>query len=1134
MNNPIINILDLSDSRSRSVSLERDIYHGDTVEGYLPTSNSLSALKRIATTLETRGSQRAWRLVGPYGSGKSAFGLWIAQVLFGRSKFPKASEILFKQNDELANNLQASNRFALAVVGSRCSFGYALANAILKAIEHHTFASKFINDIDLVNKTYKSSPLNSVCSQILSDFLEIVIKNGYSGLTLIIDEVGKFVEYAALHPQEADLIAIQQVSEIACKKDDDRIIVIALLHQHFANYAAGVGRILNDEWQKVSSRLEEIPFDEPIDQYVNFASHALNSSLDATKHKSIIDQSQALFESAINLGLFQLPNVNRQNLKSLAPSLYPLHPAALYAGAIASKRFGQSERSFHAFIFGNEDFGLKKFSSVYQVGSWYNLANLYDYFTVGISLKFRELSAERKWSHARHIISASGLDEASSSILKAIAILEVTNTPKISAELISFCVDQDIAKTIVTLREMINKGLLLQRRDFQEYSIATSDSVNIEALYETAAKSDTNNLLLEGINQLLSTHKVVANKHYINTGTFRTLGIIAGTQADWPTTNSTQETSDAWLKIVLVDEDDKVLNTVTQRIKKEVSNPLEVSLIIQTNPETKAALMEYSIWKRVLFQLSQTQLDPWSTRYVEGRTNDAAKIVEELIINTLTADVQKKNFTFWHKGKAIEQIPEFNLSKLASWLFDKTYPDSPKIVNELINKNKLSPAIVQARQRLVDLFLKGSVQGRLFGDEEFPPERLIYFTLLEQTKLCSQGQNEWRLHNPLKGENKNFLKVWEAITSILQSQREHTFASVLDELARPPFGLRSGPASVWLATYLLINKANCAIFERGSLVLELTSEHFQRLFKNPSIFKIRELKSSSSKELMDDYRHALSTVGSTLESTPSYLELARTLILWFAKLPEYAKKTQRVSADTRVIREIIIRAQDPIELLTITIPSIYTESKSDRDFRSWLTECLSSLGMALRNLQNEVTDLMSTGFKIPGSLLQIRNQLQSECINQASTISEARLKAFVNRCMDVVLTDEKWLDAIASLIVLKPLDSWHDDTLQSFENGLYELCRQYNHWMYVVLQKGKASPSANRFMAVTLTQAGGEEKSVLVTMDQTSKALATEILSVIHKSTVHDPKVLVAAITQALMEVNVDQEELNAKGQNIG
>ncbi|WP_164673260.1 hypothetical protein, partial [Pseudomonas viridiflava] len=91
------------------------------------------------------------------------------------------------------------------------------------------------------------------------------------------DEVGKSIEHAALYPEHGDLIALQQIAEYACTNGDDKLIVVAMLHQHFASYAAGVGRALNDEWHKVAARFEEVPFDEPVERYAHFTSNALGA-----------------------------------------------------------------------------------------------------------------------------------------------------------------------------------------------------------------------------------------------------------------------------------------------------------------------------------------------------------------------------------------------------------------------------------------------------------------------------------------------------------------------------------------------------------------------------------------------------------------------------------------------------------------------------------------------------------------------------------------------------------------------------------------------------------------------------------------------------------------------------------------
>ena len=66
---------------TRSINLERDQDSLDVLKSYVPTSRALRTLRRIAESMNDQGSPRAWTLVGPYGSGKSAFSLFASELL---------------------------------------------------------------------------------------------------------------------------------------------------------------------------------------------------------------------------------------------------------------------------------------------------------------------------------------------------------------------------------------------------------------------------------------------------------------------------------------------------------------------------------------------------------------------------------------------------------------------------------------------------------------------------------------------------------------------------------------------------------------------------------------------------------------------------------------------------------------------------------------------------------------------------------------------------------------------------------------------------------------------------------------------------------------------------------------------
>ena len=1131
MHDRIIDGLTLGGRHTRSISLDRDLKDHQAIEGYLLTPNAISALKQIGESLAHGHVQRAWKLVGPYGSGKSALGILLAQLLAGKSSYPKAWQVLHKATATVARHYQDCVRYPIALVGARMSIGQALAMAAGQTLDvwgKSKATAGIRRYLDVGQQTYKGVSLNARVGELLDDLATAAQAHGFGGLVLLIDEVGKFVEHAALHPEQGDLITLQQIAEHASKAGDDKLVVVAMLHQHFASYAAGVGRVLSDEWHKVASRFEEIPFDEPIERYAHFASHALGVKPKLLQSSALRDAARKLYTTALELGVLRAMTAADKTLFEQPSSLYPLHPLSVASLAVVSKRYGQSERSFHAFLRGHEPQGLVDFVHRTDVHAqaWFRLPDVFDYLAAGYGLRFRDLGSERRWAFATAAVEHHSDDPLTTRVLKSIAILELVQSDlgqEATSNAIAFALGAEANKSQIdaTLAQLVERGVLIHRRKKTEFAFAVSDAVNVEALYERAARSGESDLILKGISRLLSKRLVVANKHYDRTGTIRTLGVTVGAVGAWPAVPAAKGDElqpDAWLKLILLsgDEEDVAAATWLRDEKEE----LHICGSLRLSAEGRAALAEFSIWQEVLQDVNSKRLDPWTSRYVEGRLQHAHEAVGRLVTAELIPSPGREGPVYWHKGHPIPDSRLMNTNQLASWLFDKVYFQAPRIINELINKDKPTSAIVLARQRMFDVLLGSDSTRQICGPGEFPPERLIHTSLLRQTGIWEEADGRWRLVPPTETAENDISAVWTKVSSLLCRDEPVSFADVLRDLAAPPLGLRAGPAGIWVALYLMIHRSRCAVFERGTLLLELSAEHLQRMFKNPQAFKLRELMhAESSKRLLTDYRAVLTSIGCAFEGEPSYLELARSLYRWSARLPDFTKQTVQISKDAALVRSMLKTAGDPIELLTQSFPAAHVQTKSKKPFGAWLTETLSDLGMAHRRLQDAVTQELSTGFAISGPLSRVRSQLQAECAASASHLADARLRGFLLRCTDLSLTDEKWLDSVGSLIVQRPLDAWDDETFGKFGQALTELCAHYRRWMNVVMQRGKAPRAAERFMGLTLTLPGGQETSVFVATTDAARQVADSVLDMIATSTGNDHELASAALAQALLDL---------------
>src|SRR5215469_7448025 len=100
-------VITIAPRYTRSVNIERDFEDACAVEGYVLTSVGIDFLSRLRRAIAGVPSPRAWSMTGPYGSGKSAFALFVTNLLSGiRAPGAERSQKILKQAaPELASEL---------------------------------------------------------------------------------------------------------------------------------------------------------------------------------------------------------------------------------------------------------------------------------------------------------------------------------------------------------------------------------------------------------------------------------------------------------------------------------------------------------------------------------------------------------------------------------------------------------------------------------------------------------------------------------------------------------------------------------------------------------------------------------------------------------------------------------------------------------------------------------------------------------------------------------------------------------------------------------------------------------------------------------------------------------------------
>ena len=272
----LCDLFQVSERFRRSVNIALDFDAPDALKGYVLTRLTKAVLERIGTGLGKGSRNRSWSITGPYGAGKSACVLFIAQLLAYPPNHTVRS-LLEQQNGGLSERLLAQipglrqGGFAIVpMVGSRQHLSTTLLKGLLDALAAFPASRELDAHTRYLRKLYDQTLADAPISPLM--LVEAVQKTAQllravdpaiQGLILIWDELGKSLEYAALNPEQADIGLLQALAEMAARSEEPVIGLLTILHQAFEHYAVTLSPSQQREWSKVQGRFEDIVFSSP-------------------------------------------------------------------------------------------------------------------------------------------------------------------------------------------------------------------------------------------------------------------------------------------------------------------------------------------------------------------------------------------------------------------------------------------------------------------------------------------------------------------------------------------------------------------------------------------------------------------------------------------------------------------------------------------------------------------------------------------------------------------------------------------------------------------------------------------------------------------------------------------------------
>lgn len=1134
----------------RSVWIERDLLDSDALAGYVVTPAVRDALGRLAAGLRLDSSQRAWCLTGPYGSGKSSLGLFIAHLLGRGPLSTQANKLLGSYSEDLGKAWkQAPRLLPLVVTGSREALGQKLTEAMLRAMDELVGKGRppsLIADLQTFAKQHAAgkAPEGQVLS-LFKRFAEFVATRR-AGVLLIIDEMGKLLEFAALHPERADIYTFQQLAELASGRSKAPLAIVGILHQRFADYAEQLGRSVESDWGKVAGRFEEIVFEESPEQFAFLLGAAIKMPAPILAKSGITPFAQALY--ARSMARHELPAGSREvALAAMAESLYPIHPTTLAVLCTSMKRFAQGERSVFSFIASEEPYGLKAFASNAILGptNWYRLSQLYDYFAHGATLRLRTADQRRRWEALQETLAGSSdLTAVEVDVLKAAGLISILGPmPGLmgTADAIAFAnadkeSDAEVAKAVASL---IAKTLLFKRSN-GELALWQRSSVDLVAQYEEASRQVRDAGGIAALAALLPPPRpVVAHRHYHTKGTLRafrvefvTLDMVEkmGAFADG-------QLFDGEIAVVLVPPADRAADVARAISAMDAAKePRRLMCVRQLDREDIASFEEVRRWEWVHTNCDELRVDSFANSEVTQRVEKLSAAIAARLDRMVRAPAAgAAGKTVWlHRQMKVEIGSDRALSSLLSDICDGLFKHAPVVRNELVNRHQLSSAVALARFRLIERMLIDGGKPRL-GIQGYPPEYAIYASLLEHTGLHDPASAPY-FHSPQKPDKHHWTHSWRALETLLAPGGAVSFETIVAELAKPPVGLRNGPAMVLLVAFMLARPREIGVFERGTFITEFTVDHFQRSMKSLRNFAIHYFPvEDTALAAIRTYGTALGKLGAHADTAGDFNSVAKALYRWFRGLPAFSMLTADVSTDATAARAVLKKAQDPLELLFTALPKALgfgpiKELKPGElvAFGERMALALQELDETENRLRHRIADVLLDAFhpRAP-TIAALRDRLARHGNAFSKELADYRLKSFVERAADASLAEDRWLESMGSLLTSKTVSSWSDHEFDVFKAEARARANQLERWMTLLISRTEDPAALKNLLGLFVTNPAGQEQHVLVQRESAEQTHRDEIRKRALDLSDDDPRraaQLLAQVLSALLDQDYDEE----------
>ncbi|MGY8680451.1 hypothetical protein Q2941_22000 [Bradyrhizobium sp. UFLA05-153] len=992
----------------RAVNLRADLDHPQRLSHYHPT-------KRSVTVVDAVLGNDASIVIAAYGSGKSLAAGIGALIVRNDARAREAVQPVLSRLKAVAPALHTKAR---ARLNSRAK-GLVVNLAgyvpdLVDAIASSSGAPRRIKDLDKL--------LSWIADELRVDHVAIIW-----------DEFGRHLEGLAAEGRTRDLNQVQRLAEWISRAQNPAASLTVLLHQNLLAYAGRLNQTSRNEWRKVEGRFRQLRFVEDSKElYSLVASAAAQRRPRNTAASGSIAKAVSMVASQTGWFDGLRPGPELADLLKLA---HPLSAGALQVLPQVVARIGQNERSIFSFLHAAD------------MSAPVGVEEVYRYFSESMRADVGPGGAQRRWLETESA-RAKAENELERELLAATCLFQLGASGerrKLTKEaLITAVASRGVPVDAVrsAMKALLGRKLLIYRQTNDDVSIWHGIDVDIPARVadECARRADQFNLL-DFLNARHPAPVLRAPRHNTKFGMARYLSgsyvlparlAEAIKEPDWQ----------SWGSVLFVIADNPEGIAESERLAK--TSPFAHRQVI-VYPRKPLAVFEAALELASLEALRQDEAFVFQDPLVRQELDELLALARRQlasILHRLTSE-RGGDANWHHGGRRLDVTADCPASVAASDLLDVWYPDSPRINNDQLMRQRISRQMSTARVRILMRSMERLSQPR-FGylEQDGSVEASVYRTVLERTGLHRLSDGRWGFAAPNEIKDRGLRGAWSLVERFFTtpSAGPRPLSDIVSQLASPPIGLPLGVIPILvMAGYRAFAKV-VSLRTEGVYVRDILGFESSKMFVEPDRHTI-EVHDSSRETVLYLSELAYVLAHQRPSDDDEALRFAYdSFIQWQATLPDGARQSTRLSPDTQRFLREILQEQDPGCLFLSTLPALYSQNGGLDGVAQAVERIRNELDAVLEGYVGEAVRIIGSTFRV-GAAEDAVSSLQNwvSCFDVDALVRRDDLRmtdrAILRTARDTTngrYTPQSLARAVSSILLQRGVEQWQDSTAGQF------------------------------------------------------------------------------------------------------